>query len=157
MISNTNKSNQVPIMGLSQKSDASTLKRAVSEGCTDFIIKPFNDDVFIYKVNELLGLKNNEENSSNKFLSVEGETSSDLELLWDDSFKINIKQIDDEHRSIIEKYSKLYYLMKKGLGQEYYLETIPFLKNYVNTHFTHEEILHKKNNCYLQEEHRKIH
>lgn len=65
-------------------------------------------------------------------------------LQWNDDYAIGVQEIDDEHRSIIERYSILYELMKDGHGHEYYGELILFLNDYVNDHFNHEEQLQKK-------------
>ena len=47
--------------------------------------------------------------------------------------------------------------MKEGKGHEYYNELLIFLDSYVNTHFSHEEVLHDELNYVDMEEHKRIH
>ena len=61
-------------------------------------------------------------------------------IKWDKSLEIGIKDIDDEHKAIVEEFSKLYEKMRLGSGHEMYDEIIAFLENYVDTHLVHEEL-----------------
>lgn len=111
----------------------------------------------IYKVKKLLGETNIVEQSPNHISAVDVDFEGDTSLRWDDDFKIDVNEIDEEHKKIIDKYERLYELMKEGKGHKYYLELLLFLNDYVNTHFAHEQLLHKKENYPLKEAHIEIH
>lgn len=52
--------------------------------------------------------------------------------------------IDREHRELIQAVNKLLDACSEGKGRASMDETIKFLNNYVNQHFTHEEQLQKQ-------------
>lgn len=52
--------------------------------------------------------------------------------------------IDKEHRELFQAVNKLLDACSAGKGRDSMDETIKFLNNYVNQHFSHEEQLQKK-------------
>ncbi len=52
--------------------------------------------------------------------------------------------IDKEHRELIQAVNKLMEACSQGKGRTSMDETIKFLNNYVNQHFSHEEQLQKQ-------------
>lgn len=52
--------------------------------------------------------------------------------------------IDNEHRELIQAVNKLLAACSAGKGRASMDETISFLNNYVNQHFSHEEQLQKQ-------------
>ncbi len=52
--------------------------------------------------------------------------------------------IDKEHRELIQAVNKLLEACSEGKGRSSMDETIQFLNNYVNQHFSHEEQLQKQ-------------
>ena len=52
--------------------------------------------------------------------------------------------IDGEHRELIEAVNKLLDACSSGKGRAYMDETIKFLNNYVDKHFTHEEQIQRQ-------------
>jgi hemerythrin len=129
---------EIPIILLSSQSDLRTLKKAIKAGCTDFVTKPFSNEVLIEKVHKLTKLEfTSTENSSSYF--DERTEMPEANMKWSEHYEIGIEEIDNEHKEIIINYEKLYELMKKGLGHEYYEELVAFLTSYVNNHFAHEE------------------
>jgi len=148
---------QVPIMVMSRNVDISILKLAVAVGCNDFILKPYSDSDLIYKVKCLLGEIKKENNHTHKYSPLNLNEESTTTFNWHEDFTINIKQIDDEHKSIIAKYKTLYVLMKEGNGYAYYNELIDYLNDYVITHFTNEENFHEQESYPLSDEHKALH
>lgn len=67
-----------------------------------------------------------------------------MKLEWHESLEIGIAAIDQEHKSIVDNFVKLYELMKDGRGHEYYKDLLQFLREYVTIHFEHEEALQKR-------------
>jgi hemerythrin len=149
----------VPIIAMSQNADVSILKKAVLVGCNDFILKPFEDQSLVFKVKQLLGEKQNVKDSPNQYnpSNLDVDNNSETTFGWNKDYIVNIEQIDNEHRSIIQKYERLYNLMKDGSGHEYYEELLHYLEEYVITHFINEQRLHHEADYDLTEEHQNIH
>lgn len=133
---------EMPIIALGNNADIGLLKRAVAAGCDEFILKPFPDEVFIEKLSRRLSKqavfgKSSEEHLSEAYSKIISETG----LVWSDEFNTGIDFVDHEHRLIFQNYAKLYNMMREGKGHTYYKELLSFLKEYVGTHFAHEEQL----------------
>lgn len=65
--------------------------------------------------------------------------------------------IDGEHRELIEAVNRLLDACSQGKGRAFMDETIRFLNNYVDKHFSHEEQLQKKSGYPSLEAHRAFH
>ncbi len=65
--------------------------------------------------------------------------------------------IDGEHRELFEAVNKLLDACSKGEGRTSMEETIKFLNNYVNQHFSHEEQLQRQSNYPEMAAHRAFH
>lgn len=145
-----------PIIALSKNANIPMLKRAVASGCSDFVLKPFEDLSLIYKVKKILDIKQSDENSPNKYIPSSAP-DHEIKLQWSDDFKINVDEVDAEHKSLFDQFETLYNLMKAGSGHDYYKELLAFLNKYVHTHFINEQKLHLDNQYPLREEHINIH
>ena len=159
---------KIPIISFSESADILNIKKAMALGCHDFILKPFEIKTIIDKVlkaapaGKAIDWKQNNISTEhlvnstaieNDVFLVEGDDT----LKWTDDFKIGIKEIDDEHKKIIDQYSALYQMMKEGKGKEYYKEVLDFLYEYVNTHFAHEESFQQQIGYDKFKEHKIIH
>lgn len=127
----------IEIILLSSQADIATLKKALSAGCSDFVTKPFSDDILIQKVHKLLNKEYIDLGMPD--MSEEDTSNSNIGFSWQQDYSIGIEEIDSEHMTIIDNYEKLYDHMKSGRGHEYYKELIVFLEKYVKEHFAHEE------------------
>ncbi|MDE6914887.1 MAG: hemerythrin family protein [Lachnospiraceae bacterium] len=65
--------------------------------------------------------------------------------------------IDGEHRELIEAVNKLLDACSSGKGRAYMDETIKFLNNYVDKHFTHEEQIQRQSGYPNHTAHRAFH
>ncbi len=65
--------------------------------------------------------------------------------------------IDREHRELLEAVNKLLAACSEGKGRASMDETIKFLNNYVNQHFSHEEQLQKRSSYPGLAAHRAFH
>ena len=65
--------------------------------------------------------------------------------------------IDKEHRELIQAVNKLLDACSEGKGRASMDETIKFLNNYVNQHFSHEEQLQKRTSYPGYAAHRAFH
>ena len=65
--------------------------------------------------------------------------------------------IDKEHRELIQAVNKLLDACSEGKGRASMDETIKFLNNYVNLHFSHEEQLQKQSSYPGLAAHRAFH
>ncbi|MGB9597496.1 MAG: bacteriohemerythrin [Candidatus Poribacteria bacterium] len=62
-------------------------------------------------------------------------------FVWDDSFSVNIKQIDEQHKKLVNILNNLHDAMKLGKGSQILGNIFAELIQYVETHFTAEERL----------------
>ena len=60
-------------------------------------------------------------------------------ITWNDSFSVNIKKIDEQHRCLIELVNKLHDSMKAGQGNTVIGLILTDLLNYTSFHFSTEE------------------
>lgn len=60
---------------------------------------------------------------------------------WSDKYSVNIKQIDEQHKKLVDMLNELYEAMKTGKGKEVLGKTLTELIQYVGTHFATEEKL----------------
>lgn len=60
-------------------------------------------------------------------------------VVWDNSFSVNVSEIDLQHQKLFELINNLYDGMKKGTGNEILPKIIEELFQYVEKHFSTEE------------------
>lgn len=65
-------------------------------------------------------------------------------LDWKDSLSVGIKQIDDEHRELVNMVNDLHSAMSTGKGKDALGGVLDRLINYTVSHFAHEEELMRK-------------
>lgn len=138
-LKNNPKTSKIPIIAIGSDSQWSTLKKAISAGVRDFIVKPFSGQILVSKVEKWL---HNEQEQAVAITQYEGDASeinSVVGIQWNDEFAIGVEAIDKDHKAIFDKYQALYGFMKQGLGHQYYEELAEFLTGYVDAHFSREE------------------
>jgi hemerythrin-like metal-binding protein len=62
-------------------------------------------------------------------------------LTWQDRYSVGIKQIDDQHKQLINMINELNDAMIKGQGKDALMPVLTKLANYCASHFTVEEKL----------------
>ena len=65
-------------------------------------------------------------------------------IVWNDSFSVGIKQIDDQHRKLLGLVNSLFDAMKEGKGKDIMGDILTDLITYTVFHFSTEEIYFKK-------------
>jgi hemerythrin len=78
-------------------------------------------------------------------------------LAWNDSFSVNIKQVDDQHMKLVELLNNFHDAMKLGKGKEAMGRTLSELLEYTIYHFGTEEDLFKKYRYPAYASHKKEH
>ena len=131
----------IPVITISGNVNLTTLKKAIKAGCQDILLKPFETETLINKIYKVCYIEENAQKKEKEYRLGELFQDSAITLKWTKDFEIGVEQIDIEHRNIIENYDKLYTMMQVGLAHTYYKELLDFLKEYVDTHFEHEEQL----------------
>ena len=63
---------------------------------------------------------------------------------WEERFSVGIRDIDDQHRVLVEILDELYNAMLKAKGNEVIETTLEKVIQYTKTHFSTEELLFKK-------------
>lgn len=157
------KSKHLPILALGNSTDSSVASKLMKLGCTDYMSKPFDDMTFASKVLDMVRPKENARSTTDDAVKTIPQIPSKdrpieyVKLTWNASFETGIEAIDDEHRSIVENFEKLYQLMSTGQGHDFYGELLAFLTGYIDTHFANEEAFQLKIGYPHLEDHIKRH
>jgi hemerythrin len=78
-------------------------------------------------------------------------------ITWNDNYSVKIKQIDDQHKKLINMLNELHDAMKVGKGKEVLEKILAGLIQYTVTHFAEEERLMKLHNYPDYVQHKKEH
>jgi len=90
-----------PLIALSQTSDIKLLKNAIRAGCTDFVLKPLQEEQLVLRTLKHLGNIGKEiEVYENMTIEQLREQNNAYSLHWNKDYEIGIPQIDAEHREI---------------------------------------------------------
>lgn len=65
---------------------------------------------------------------------------------WSDDLSVNIKEIDRQHKMLVDSINELWRAMKDGEAREVIGGILEGLVDYTKVHFTYEEDLMKKHN-----------
>jgi hemerythrin len=65
-------------------------------------------------------------------------------FVWNDSYSVNIREIDEQHKKLIMLVNVLHTSMKEGKGKEVIGEILDELVKYTSYHFSFEESLFGK-------------
>ena len=65
-------------------------------------------------------------------------------ITWNNNYSVNIKEIDSQHKKLVELVNELYDNMKIGKGKEVTGKVLNDLVKYTESHFAYEEELFKK-------------
>ncbi len=66
-------------------------------------------------------------------------------FVWSDKYSVNIKEIDEQHKKLVDMLNELHDSMKAGKGKEVLGSIFTGLIQYVGTHFATEERLMSSN------------
>ena len=78
-------------------------------------------------------------------------------ITWNDSYSVKVKQMDEQHKKLVEMINQLHDAMKVGQGKQVVGEVLGSLVSYTKTHFASEELLMKTHGFTGFEEHKKAH
>lgn len=78
-------------------------------------------------------------------------------FIWNDKYSVNIKQIDEQHKTLINLINDLATAMKAGKGKDTLGIVIGRLIDYTKTHFATEEVLMKEYKYPEESGHKKTH
>lgn len=76
---------------------------------------------------------------------------------WDDSFSVGINLIDEQHKMLIERTNAISEAVEMKRGLEKILQTLEFMIEYTEFHFSAEEKVMKDNDYPKFTEHHKLH
>lgn len=60
-------------------------------------------------------------------------------MLWDNTFSVNVQEIDEQHQKLVDLINNLYDAMKKGESKDVLPQIINSLIDYTKFHFSTEE------------------
>jgi len=78
-------------------------------------------------------------------------------VLWDDSYSVDIQEIDEQHKKLIEIMNELYIVLAKKDNHEEVATVLDKLVEYTKIHFAVEETLMRVFDYADYEEHKHIH
>ena len=78
-------------------------------------------------------------------------------IAWSDTYSVQVRQFDDQHKKLIEMVNDLHDSMKVGKGKEALGKILKSLIQYTAMHFSSEERLMKQHNYPDYEQHKKEH
>lgn len=67
-------------------------------------------------------------------------------LAWNDRLSVNIKEIDNQHKKLVNMINDLHDAMKSGKGEAILLDIVDEMKKYAASHFALEEKYMKAHN-----------
>ena len=76
---------------------------------------------------------------------------------WDDSYLVGVDLIDDQHKELFKRINDLIKANKNNKGKEKIVETLEFLADYTEKHFSDEEELQQKYEYPHYDTHKDIH
>lgn len=76
---------------------------------------------------------------------------------WDDSFSVGISLIDEQHKMLIERTNAIAVAVEMKRGLEKIMQTLNFMIEYTEFHFSEEEKVMKDNDYPKFTEHHKLH
>ncbi|MBE0526197.1 bacteriohemerythrin [Candidatus Thorarchaeota archaeon] len=76
---------------------------------------------------------------------------------WDDSFSVGINLIDAQHKMLIERTNAISDAVEMTRGLEKIIQTLSFMIEYTEFHFSAEEKVMSENNYPKLTEHHKLH
>lgn len=60
-------------------------------------------------------------------------------FIWDDKYSVGVKEIDAQHKKLVDLVNELHEAMKQGKGKEMLSKVLDSLINYTASHFATEE------------------
>ncbi len=76
---------------------------------------------------------------------------------WDDSLSVNVVLIDEQHKMLIQRLADLSDAFKRGLEQNKIMQTLEFMIDYTDFHFSAEEKVMEENDYPGLDEQKKQH
>ncbi|TFG27625.1 bacteriohemerythrin [Candidatus Thorarchaeota archaeon] len=76
---------------------------------------------------------------------------------WDESLSVGIDLIDNQHKMLIEKTNAISEAVEMKRGLEKILQTLSFMIEYTEFHFSAEEKVMMENDYPMLEDHKKLH
>lgn len=78
-------------------------------------------------------------------------------ISWNENYSVKIKDIDDQHKKLVDLINELHEAMKSGRGKEVIGKTLSELVKYTSHHFSFEEKLFTQHNYPEARTHTKTH
>ncbi|HXE97788.1 MAG TPA: bacteriohemerythrin [Dongiaceae bacterium] len=80
-----------------------------------------------------------------------------MKIEWQDYLSVGVKEIDHQHKLLIDKYNAFFAAYSEGRADKEVLKLLGFLEDYVIVHFADEEKLQQRIGFPDFEKHRKLH
>ena len=150
------KNKQVKIVTITSQASHVLINDLYNIGSDDVLAKPFSDIKLMEKVFKYLNPPTSDRvGDTEQKVTVEDEGR--LMPDWNEDLELGLESVDKEHKELIERYESLYQKMKSGEGEQYCIELIGYLENYVETHFKSEEKIFASINFGEEDKHKVMH
>ena len=60
-------------------------------------------------------------------------------MIWNESYSVGVRELDEQHKSLIRMINEMHYAMNKDRGQEAISSIVAQMFDYMELHFTTEE------------------
>ncbi|HZJ58227.1 MAG TPA: bacteriohemerythrin [Clostridia bacterium] len=80
-----------------------------------------------------------------------------MSIKWQNSWNIEVGQIDNQHKALVEQVSRLLEACRKGGSKQEVANALNFLSRYVREHFQYEEEQHRIHNYPDRDAHARLH
>ena len=60
-------------------------------------------------------------------------------MIWNETYSVGVRELDDQHKSLIHMINEMHYAMNNDKGQEVISSIVEQMFDYMETHFTTEE------------------
>lgn len=78
-------------------------------------------------------------------------------ISWSDTYSVNVREVDEQHKKLIDLINKLHDAMKVGKGSQMIGDVLASLIDYTGSHFATEERYMKLHSYPEYEHHKKEH
>jgi len=78
-------------------------------------------------------------------------------IVWEDKYSVNIKELDEQHKKLLDMINELHSSMEVGQGRDVMASITNSLVNYISTHFNTEEKYMVEFSYPDYEKHKEIH
>ena len=78
-------------------------------------------------------------------------------VIWDEKYKIGVKEIDEQHKKLVELINALFVKIYNGFNKDYHYAVLKEVIDYTHYHFDYEEEVIRKTAPEIYDQHKLEH